>query len=122
MPWDLCADRPIYVQIMEEIERRIITGIYVPGSKLPSVRELAVEAGVNPNTMQKALAEMEQGGLIRTERTAGRFLTEEQHRIEALRKELLQKRMRAFLTEMQSIGVGVKEIEAWIQRTKEDQT
>ena len=59
MPWNLDNDRPIYLQLMERIQHDIISGVYKPGDKLPSVRDLAVEAAVNPNTMQKALSELE---------------------------------------------------------------
>ena len=62
MAWKLDNDRPIYAQIVEKIKLRIISGFYQPGSKLPSVRDLALEAGVNPNTMQKAFAELENSG------------------------------------------------------------
>ena len=57
MPWDLSNDRPIYLQLMERIQQDIVSGFYSPGDRLPSVRELALEAAVNPNTMQKALSE-----------------------------------------------------------------
>ena len=64
MPWELDNDRPIYLQLMERIQQDIISGIYKPGDRLPSVRDLAVEAAVNPNTMQKALSELERSGLV----------------------------------------------------------
>ena len=64
MPWNLDSDRPIYLQLMERIQHDIISGSYKPGDKLPSVRELAMEASVNPNTMQKALSELERIGLV----------------------------------------------------------
>ena len=64
MTWHFENDRPIYTQLLEQIRLRIISGIYAAGSRLPSVRELAGEASVNPNTMQKALSELEQSGII----------------------------------------------------------
>ena len=72
MAWKLDSDRPIYAQILEIIQMQIISGKYQPGDKIPSVRELAADAGVNPNTMQKALSELERSGLILTQRTSGR--------------------------------------------------
>ena len=66
MAWKLDSDRPIYAQILEIIQMQIISGKYQPGDKIPSVRELAADAGVNPNTMQKALSELERSGLILT--------------------------------------------------------
>ena len=64
MPWNLDDDRPIYLQLMERIQHDIVSGTYQPGDKLPSVRDLAVDAAVNPNTMQKALSELERCGLV----------------------------------------------------------
>ena len=64
MPWELDNDRPIYLQLMERIQQDIVSGIYKPGDRLPSVRDLAVEAAVNPNTMHKALSERERSGLV----------------------------------------------------------
>jgi DNA-binding transcriptional regulator YhcF (GntR family) len=77
MDWKLTDDRPIWLQLSEQLERRIITGVYPPGSRLPTVRELAAEAGVNPNTMQRALAQLEHTGLARADRTAGRLVTQD---------------------------------------------
>ena len=77
MDWKLEDDRPIWTQLTEQLKRRIIAGVYPPGSKLPPVRELAAEAGVNPNTMQRALAQLEQDGLARADRTAGRLVTQD---------------------------------------------
>ena len=71
MDWRFTDDRPIWLQLTEQLTRRIITGVYPPGSRLPPVRELAAQAGVNPNTMQRALAQLEQDGLAFADRTAG---------------------------------------------------
>ena len=81
MAWDLDADRPIYAQLVERIQMQIVSGQYPAGGKLPSVRELAAVAAVNPNTMQKAFAELERSGLIITQRTNGRTVTEDQQKI-----------------------------------------
>ena len=77
MDWRFTDDRPIWLQLTEQLTRRIITGVYPPGSRLPPVRELAAQAGVNPNTMQRALAQLEQDGLAFADRTAGRLVTED---------------------------------------------
>lgn len=82
MSWNLNSDRPIFLQIVERIQMDIISGIYKPGDKLPAVRELASEASVNPNTMQKALSELEKTGLVYSQRTSGRFITEDTNMIE----------------------------------------
>ena len=71
MPWKLDSSRPIYLQLMERIQHDIISGVYRPGDKIPSVRDLALEASVNPNTMQKALSELERSGRLRSEERRG---------------------------------------------------
>lgn len=88
MAWKLDSDRPIYAQILEIIQMQIISGKYQPGDKIPSVRELAADAGVNPNTMQKALSELERSGLILTQRTSGRTVTDDMELIQKMRDDL----------------------------------
>lgn len=88
MPWTLDDTRPIYLQLEDIIKSKIIAGIYKPGQKLPSVRELAAEAAVNPNTMQKALAELERSGLVYTQRTSGRYITEDTAIMKNLKHQL----------------------------------
>ena len=77
MGWNLKSDRPIYAQLIEQIELMIVSGMYPPGAKLPSVRDLAADAAVNPNTMQRALSQLETDGLLYTQRTSGRYVTED---------------------------------------------
>ncbi|HAN21215.1 MAG: GntR family transcriptional regulator [Clostridiales bacterium GWF2_36_10] len=76
MAWNFLSDRPIYIQIVEHLKIDIISGKYSLGERLPSVRELAFEAAVNPNTMQRAMSELEESGLVTSQRTTGRFVTE----------------------------------------------
>lgn len=102
--WDLKSDRPIYLQLIEQIEIRIFSGVYPPGSKLPSVRELAQEAAVNPNTMQKALSTLEEDGLVYTNRTSGRFITEDENMILQARQKLAQEQIAEFVERMKSLG------------------
>lgn len=104
MPWNLNSDRPIFIQIIEKIQMDIISGLYRPGDKLPSVRELAQEASVNPNTMQKALSELERTGLVYSQRTSGRFITEDITMIEKLKSELAKEMVTQFLENMQKLG------------------
>lgn len=104
MGWTFQPDRPIYSQLMEQIKRRIITGEYPPGEKMPSVRELAMEAAVNPNTMQKAFAQLEQEGLLHTQRTSGRFVTEDRKRIMSIKENLARNLAMDFLRSMQELG------------------
>ena len=104
MAWNLNSERPIYSQIMERITFDIISGIYPPGSQLPSVRALAQDAGINPNTMQKAMAELERTGLIYSQRTSGRFITEDLGMIDKTKKDLASEEIREFLKKMERIG------------------
>lgn len=110
MTWKLTSDRPIYIQLVEKLQLDIITGIYRPGEKLPSVRDLASEASVNPNTMQKALTELERGGLVYTQRTAGRFVTDDQTLIRHIRMELAASHIREFISTMRQFGMNDHEI------------
>lgn len=109
MPWNLNSDRPIFIQLIEKIQIDIISGRYAPGDKLPSVRELAQKASVNPNTMQKALAELERTGLVYSQRTSGRFITEDIGMIERLKTELAEEIIMEFLADMQKLGYQKKE-------------
>lgn len=104
MQWKLSDDRPIYVQLMETITAAIASGTLAAGSRLPSVREMAAQAGVNPNTMQRALAELERDGLLYSQRTAGRFVTDQGDRITQKRKELAMQQIRIFLSSMKEMG------------------
>ncbi len=109
MPWDFNSVTPIYLQIIEHIRLRIAVGEYKAGDKLLSVRELASEAEVNPNTMQKALSELERDGLLYTQRTAGRFITEDKAVISDLRRQLAEKQLDTFLVAMKKLGYSEKE-------------
>ena len=100
MAWDLDADRPIYAQLVERIQMQIVSGQYLPGGKLPSVRDLAAVAAVNPNTMQKAFAELERSGLIITQRTNGRTVTEDEEMIRKIRAELAREHVDMFFAKM----------------------
>lgn len=110
MAWNLDSQRPIYAQIIERVQLDIVTGRYAPGSRLPSVRELAAQAAVNPNTMQKALSELERSGLIYAQRTSGRFVTEDQGRIREAKQKLASMQVREFIRNMQALGMNREEI------------
>lgn len=117
MPWNLDSDRPIFIQIIERIQMDIISGLYKPGDKLPSVRELAQEASVNPNTMQKALSELERTGLVYSQRTSGRFITEDTAMIDNLKSELAKELVTQFLENMQKLGIPQEEALSIISET-----
>ena len=104
MPWNLDNDRPIYLQLMERIQRSIISGEYRPGDRLPSVRDLAVEAAVNPNTMQKALSELERSGLVYSLRTSGRYITEDVDLLETLKEDQAYSHIKEFMEKMRQLG------------------
>ncbi|WP_315080541.1 GntR family transcriptional regulator [uncultured Clostridium sp.] len=110
MDWEFKDDRPIYLQLIDQLQLRIISGIYKTGDKLPSVRELASEASVNPNTMQKALTELERKKLVFTQRTSGRFITEDIDLINKIRNDLAKKEIESFLNNMKNIGYTEDEI------------
>ncbi|MCI8389728.1 MAG: GntR family transcriptional regulator [Roseburia sp.] len=110
MAWNLTSDRPIFIQIVDRISADIISGKYRPGEKLPSVRDLAGEAAVNPNTMQKALGELERTGLVWSQRTSGRFITEDMNMIRELKSSVAQEKIGEFLTQMQTLGYSNEEI------------
>ena len=109
MSWEFHQDRPIYTQLLEKIRQMIISGFYPPGSKLPSVRELASEASVNPNTMQKALSELERSGLIYSQRTNGRYVTENMQMIQQMQKQLAIEKVQSFLLLMEQMGFSHEE-------------
>ena len=104
MPWNLDNDRPIYLQLMERIQRSIISGEYRPGDRLPSVRDLAVEAAVNPNTMQKALSELERSGIVYSLRTSGRYITEDVDLLEKLKEDQAYSHIKEFMEKMRQLG------------------
>lgn len=104
MGWKFTGDKPIHVQLVNEISNRIIKGEYVPGMKLPSVREFAAQASVNPNTMQRALSALESGGLIFSERTTGRFVTNNLELIRQAKEELARSNVQNFFSSMAELG------------------
>jgi GntR family transcriptional regulator len=110
MPWDLKSDRAIYTQLIEQIELMIFSGVYPPGAKLPSVRDMAQDAAVNPNTMQRALARLEEDGLIITHRTSGRSITEDGNMIKKAKTKLAQEQVAEFLEKMQKLGFDQQDV------------
>ena len=108
-------ERPIYVQLTEKIRLEIISGKLKEGERLPSVRELALTARVNPNTMQKALTQLEDEGLIYTERTNGKFVTENKELIEKIKKELAKEKVNNYLNDMKNIGISHIEAIEYLQ-------
>lgn len=107
--WHFSNDKPIYSQIIEQIKQQIVSGGFSPGDKLPSVRELAQTACVNPNTMQKAMSELEKDGLLYTMRSSGRFITNDAELIKKVRNELAEGEIESFTNKMARLGFSVSE-------------
>ena len=106
---------PIYLQIVSEIKKQIVSGKLIPGERIPSVRELALTYKVNPNTMQKALIELEENGLIKTERTNGKFITEDENIINKIKNDYADNLTQNYLSEMISLGITKQEIKERIK-------
>ena len=121
MDWNFRNDQPIYSQLIQRLTEAIVSGVYAPGEKLPSVRELALEAGVNPNTVQRSLTELEREGLVFSQRTAGRFVTENENMIVNAKLRIADERVREFLRSMKTLGCGRQEIISLIEGAKEDE-
>jgi len=120
MEWNFKNGIPIYTQIVDEMTMRIASGQYPPGGKLPSVRDLALEAGVNPNTMQRALAELERRELVHSERTSGRFVTEEEEILNTLHEDLAKRYFEEFADKLHKIGMSGEDIAEAVKRWLED--
>ena len=117
MNWTLSAGRPVYVQLVEQLELALVAGEFPPGSRIPPVRELAADAGVNPNTMQRALQELEGRGLLQAQRTAGRTVTADDAALRALRRRRAKALAEEFMHQMQALGMDEAEIEALLRET-----
>ena len=122
MEWNFKDGAPIYAQIIDVMTMRIASSEYEPGDKLPSVRDLAMDAGVNPNTMQRALAELERRGLVFSERTSGRFITRDEAVLKALHADLAVKYFDELEEKLRMIGMSDAEIRGtcagWLEHLK----
>ena len=110
MEWSFRSDQPIYTQLAEKLRMEIVSGRYMPGERLASVRDMALEAGVNPNTLQRALQELEREGMVRAQRTSGRFVTEDLQVIAQTKKRFAEEQIRSFLEAMGKLGLPEREI------------
>lgn len=109
------ANLPIYLQVVDMMKTKILSGILEPGDKLPSVRELAVELGVNPNTIQRAFLELERDGFIRTERAVGRYVAENTELIRDYKNQQIQESMKTFLEHMESLGLTKEDVIVYLK-------
>lgn len=120
MAWDFDPDKPLYLQIVENIKLKIINGEYPPGERLASVRELAAEAAVNPNTMQKALSELERTGLVFSQRTSGRYITDNTLLLKNLRRQSARQHMEKYVLCMQELGFNGQQALELLQEYLQD--
>ena len=116
MEWDIRNDQPIYTQLIQQVTLAILSGTFPCGGRLPPVREMAAEAGVNPNTMQRALAELEARGLLETQRTAGRTVTGDVEKIAQTRRALAQTLVHHFYHQAAALGLTKAEIAALLEQ------
>ena len=121
MEWKFRSDLPIYSQIVEQFRQSIVSGKLKPGERLDSVRDLSMAAGVNPNTLQRALQELERDGLVYTQRTSGRFVSEDTAVIERGKKAMAMEKIREFLSAMNSLGYSRDEILSLLSEEKEEE-
>lgn len=119
---DFNKNAPIYLQIAEHITKDILAGSYAPGEKLPSVREIAAREGVNPNTAQRALSSLEDAGLVITERTSGRFVTEDTTEIERIRWDTAKELIADFKRHMAEIGFSAEKLAVLLEQTEGENT
>ncbi|XOQ44596.1 MAG: HTH gntR-type domain-containing protein [Clostridium sp.] len=121
MAWNLKSDRPIYSQLIEQIQLMIVSGIYAPGSRLPSVRDMAAEASVNPNTMQRALSKLESDGLIYSQRTSGRYVTEDVQKIMQTKNNLAADLIQEFIQKMNRLGFDTEQTINMVNRIMKEE-
>ena len=117
MQWNIRSDAPVYAQLVEHIKLAIISGEFKLGERLPSVRDLSAAAGVNPNTMQRAFAELEREGLVLTQRTTGRMVTEDASRVEQTKRQLAAAAIQHFWINMRKLGFAQKEALQLLQQS-----
>lgn len=115
MAWKFTSDRPVYLQITDKVIKSILSGDYQPGEQIPSVRQLALEAAVNPNTVQHAFSELENGGIVVSRGTLGRFVTEDIEVIEHNRKKLAEKIIKEFVDDINSLSIPKNQAIAMIE-------
>ncbi len=120
MKLEFRSDQPIYLQLKQYLSEAIVTSVYAPGQRLPSVRDIALDAEVNPNTVQRALAELERDGLVFSARTTGRFVTLDEELIQRMRMDMATEHTRAFCKAMQKLGICQEEVFKLLENIKEE--
>ena len=120
MTWSFKAEMPIYTQLVDQIKRAIAAGAMAPGQRMASVRDLALEAGVNPNTVQRAFQQLEHEGLVYAQRGNGRYVTEDVTVIGEVRKALALEQARQFRAAMEALGCSDGEIKKLLFGSEEE--
>lgn len=115
MAWHFSSDKPVYIQIAERITKSVLSGEYKPGEQIPTVRQLALQAAVNPNTVQHAFAELENDGIIISKGTAGRFVTENVYIIEQCRRNIAEKIVKDFVKNINQLSLSKEQVIAMIE-------
>ncbi len=118
MAWKFTSDKPVYLQIADRLTKSVLSGEYKPGEQIPSVRQLALEAAVNPNTIQHAFTELENNGLIISKNTVGRFVTDDEAVIEACRDDLAKSIVKAFIKNMTELSIAPEQMLKFIEEEK----
>ena len=121
MGWNFQTDLPIYTQLVDAIKFSIVSGELLPGARMSTVRDLALEAGVNPNTMQRALQQLEREGLVFSQRSSGRFVTEDVSVIDRARSALAAEYVRRYRDSMASLGFSEDEMRALLSGSGEEE-
>ena len=121
MKWKFTDDVPIYLQMMQQLKTAIVSGQYQAGDRLPAVRDLAAEAGVNPNTVQRAYSELEREGLVQSERTSGRFVSIDETKMEELKNELSNGYIKELFARLRALGMDDQEIRNAVKKWKEEE-
>ena len=121
MGWNFQTDLPIYTQLVDAIKFSIVSGQLLPGARMSTVRDLALEAGVNPNTMQRALQQLEREGLVFSQRSSGRFVTEDVSVIDRARSALAVEYVRRYRDSMASLGFSEDEMGALLHGSGEEE-
>lgn len=111
-------ERPIYVQLVEQIRLKIISGEYKMNEKLPSVRDFASIAKANPNTVQRALVKLEEEGLIYTESTSGKFVTNDEKKLYDIKNNIIKGKVSTLISDMESLGIKKEEIIKYFKNMK----
>ena len=119
--WKIDNNRPIYIQLLEQLKIKIVSGEIPIGSKIESVRNLAQDAEVNPNTMQKALAELEREGLVFSKRTSGRYVTDDKEKIEKIREEMANIHINSLKETLKKLGYKQRDIIEIIKEKLEEE-